>query len=437
MALEDYLLVSHQSAKSKATMKAMVTLYPLAAACLLSLRAAAMFMHYEVRQVPIDRLFTNLQQRLTQDTNSFELTYDLARLHSMAYSTNLVSMSVRTNDNRPQFYQPGSDRGAPRHVYVPQNPAARSEALQHLTNAIELYQRAIVLLKKSTNAYNEWLVLPLELGYAWCLDQSGSRKQALAGYRKVLALAWKREVTGDFSFKEWVEDTWHAVKSGNNPLLVKKRRGHIGPGVCFSEETVGYMLKLLDPKKDAREIAELQDKQKALSSMGRAITPILVPLVDGLQLADLVNSEAAVSFDLDGSGLPRRWGWITPKAAWLVFDASGQGQITSALQMFGSVTFWIFWQDGYEALRSLDDDNDGILRAAELRGLALWHDANGNGMSDPGEVRSVVDWNITGISCAGEKGSDGVSWCPTGVTFSNGKTRATYDWIVPSQPTKD
>lgn len=78
--------------------------------------------------------------------------------------------------------------------------------------------------------------------------------------------------------------------------------------------------------------------------------------------------------------------------------------------MFGSVTFWIFWRDGYEALRSLDDDQDGILSGAELRGMALWQDRNGNGVSDEqGEVRSVAEWGITAISCAGEADACGAS----------------------------
>ncbi len=162
-------------------------------------------------------------------------------------------------------------------------------------------------------------------------------------------------------------------------------------------------------------------------------TPILVPLGPEAALEDLVDADARVTFDLDGSGLAQRWGWITPQAAWLVFDAEGQGRIMSGLQMFGNVTFWIFWRDGYEALRSLDDNQDGVLRGAELRGLALWQDRNGDGVSDPGEVRPVAAWSITAISCAAETHSSGVSWSPRGAVFANGETRPTYDWIASSR----
>lgn len=417
-------------------MRCIVTLVVAAFIGFESFRTQAMFAWYETQQVPLTRLFTNLQQRLAQDTNNFELTYDLARLHSMAYSTNLVSIAVRTNDDRPQFFRPGSDSGVPKVVDLPASSNARARALEHLTNAILLYERAILLLKQSTNASmrNAWIVLPLEVGHAWCLDQAGDRAEALKAYRKALALAWKQEVTGEFSFTEWVQDTWNAVKSGKNPLRVRRHRGSIGPGVCFSREIIGYMLKLLDPVEDAKEIADLKEKQKELLMMGRAITPILVPLVDGVGLDELVEPMASVPFDLDGSGHVRPWGWITPKAAWLVYDPDGKGQVTSAIQMFGNVTFWIFWYDGYAALRGLDDDGDGTLRGDELRGVALWQDSNSNGISEPGEVRAVAEWGLTSISCVGEPGSCGTTWASRGAAFRSGQTRPTYDWIASSQP---
>jgi hypothetical protein len=350
----------------------------------------------------------------------------------MAYATNLSEMPIRKEDQRPQFDFPGSDSGVPRTVHPASNVAARQAALQHLTNAIAYYRVAIVLLKKSTNVNEQrWLILPTELGLAWCLDQAGRREEAIQAYRKALGIAWKMEVTGDFSVEQWIRDVWNDVRSGQNPLR-PHTRGYIGPGVCFSREIIDYLLKLLDPVKDAREIARLKQDQRTLLSMGRAITPLIVPLEPGAGLVDLVNPGARVTFDLDGSGVRRAWGWITPKAAWLVYDAIGCGQIRSGLQMFGNVTFWVFWLDGYEALAALDDDGDGVLRGSELNGLALWQDRNSNGVSDPGEVLPLSAWGITAVSCAKQRDASGLLWNPAGVTLTNGTTRPTYDWIAPS-----
>jgi tetratricopeptide (TPR) repeat protein len=391
-----------------------------------------MFAFYQTKTVPIDRLFTNLQERLPKNTNDFQLTYQLARLHSMAYSTNLTEATVRTNDEtHVVFDNPWSDAGVPRNVVLPDNPSARQQAEQHLTNAILLYERAILLLKKSTNINErQWMILPTELGLAWCLDQAGRRNEAIRAYRKALKVAWKMEVTGDFNAKEWVKDVWSNVRAGQNPLH-EQRRGHIGPGVCYSEEIIGYLLRILDPVKDAREIADLTKDRQTLASMPRAVTPILIPLGGETDLADLVDPSANVGFDLDGSGWKRQWGWITPKAAWLVYDPERAGHITSGLQMFGNVTFWIFWQDGYEALSALDDNGDGVLSGAELQGLALWQDANSNGVSDPGEVVPVEALGISSISCRRQRHASGILWNPAGVTFKRGTSRPTFDWVAP------
>lgn len=389
-----------------------------------------MFMRIETESVPIARLLANLEERQAKNTNDFEVTYQLARVHSMAYSTNLDQLEVRKDTGAAVFGFPGWDSGVPVTVAFPKSPIARQVALHHLTNAITLYERAIFLLKRSTNvAEQQWLILPTQLGLAWCLDQAGRRQQAVSAYRKVLKLAWKIEVTGDFDLKQWIEDIWTDVRSGRNPIHAQ-HRGNLGPGVCYSGEVISYLLKLLDPAKDAAEIAQLKKDQKTLASMPRAITPILIPLGSFTDLGDLVNPGANVAFDLDGSGLSRKWGWITPKAAWLVYDPKRAGQITSGLQMFGNVTFWIFWRDGYAALRALDDNGDGVLSGAELDGLALWNDVNGNGVSDPGEVMPVGALGITSLSCTSQKHASGIEWNPTGVGFQDGTTRPSYDWVV-------
>jgi hypothetical protein len=391
----------------------------------------AMFMLQETRKVPIDRLFTNLQQRLARNTNDFLVTYHLARLHSMAYATNLVEVDMTQDEGNPVFYYPTRDSGVPQTIAPPRTPQARQAALKHLTNAILFYERASVLLKKSTNLNEQrWLILPTELGHAWCLDQAGRLQEALDAYRKTFKIAWKTEVIGEFDLKEWLQERWDDVRSGRNPLH-RSQRNFLGPGVCYSEEIIGYLLKRLDPVKDADEIAQLMKNRKTLLSLGRAVTPIIVPLEREARLTELVDESAAVTFDLDGSRLPWQWGWITPKAAWLVYDSDGNGRITSGLQMFGSVTFWIFWRDGYEALCALDDDGDGVLRDAELRWLALWQDRNGDGVSDPGEVCSVQAFGIAAITCSADGNLCGTAWNPRGVTFDDGTSRPTYDWIAP------
>ena len=116
-----------------------------------SREAVGMFMRLETEPVPIARLLANLEERQAKNTNDFEVTYQLARLHSMAYSTNLDQVEVRKDNGAAVFAYPWSDSGVPPTVARPKNPMARQAAFQHLTNAVSLYERSILLLRRSTN----------------------------------------------------------------------------------------------------------------------------------------------------------------------------------------------------------------------------------------------------------------------------------------------
>ena len=117
----------------------------------------------------------------------------------------------------------------------------------------------------------------------------------------------------------------------------------------------------------------------------------------------------------------------------LVFDPRGTGRISSGLQLFGNVTFWLFWNTGYDALQALDDDGNGVLRGDELRGLAVWRDANVDGVSQPGEVHTLAALGIVELSTRHvieDENDDVLAYAPGGVRFSDGSTRTTYDVLL-------
>jgi hypothetical protein len=101
--------------------------------------------------------------------------------------------------------------------------------------------------------------------------------------------------------------------------------------------------------------------------------------------------------------------------------------------MFGNVTFWIFWRDGYQALASLDNNADGKLTGAELDGLALWNDRNSDGVSDAGEVTPASECGIEAINCDSDLHPSGIRFNERGAIFRDGSSRATFDWIAPSR----
>jgi hypothetical protein len=162
------------------------------------------------------------------------------------------------------------------------------------------------------------------------------------------------------------------------------------------------------------------------------ITPIVFSLKPGTSLATLLAPKRIVRFDLDGDGIAEQRPWLKPTTGLLVWDGDRDGQITSGRELFGSVTWWLFFSNGYRALDMLDDNRDGYLTAGELRGIAVWFDRNSNGRSDRGEIVSLESLGVTALGTR-PTGRDGS--CPmhaSGIRLRDGRTLPSYDWIAPA-----
>lgn len=361
-----------------------------------SFELSARFIRPDIENVPVARVIENLEAIAKQHPKDATSRFNIARAHAMAFALKTETAPVwRGRETNGVWFS-----YTPAHVPFQTKPTEDAEALKsakaHLAKAVASYREAVKLAPANNSA---------RLGLAWCLQQDGEKADAIKEFRSVIDAAWQKEKdmkTAGLSF--------HSIVA----------------------EGAGYLKPMLDAEKDADELAELKERVEKVSRINRPITPVALPLRDGLRVEDLLNTTASVPFDADGSGWKHSWTWLKPDAAWLVYDPAGRGEITSALQLFGSVTFWMFWQDGYQALSALDNDRNGRLEGSELAGLALWHDANGNGVSDAGEVRSVDAHGIVAISCRAKAGDVSAvkAWSAEGVTFKDGSTRPTYDLIL-------
>lgn len=366
------------------------------------LPAFGMYMMPELKDLPLERLITNLTDRTKTEPGNSDALHQLARAHAMAYARKIGDADPVKAWNGNQGKAPLQPWFGFEGPHVPFNqvtPAAKEEtaatAKAHLAIAIETYAKA--LAAKPTDP-------TIKLGLAWCRDQAGEKAAAITLYRGIAAVAWEKE-----------------SKSGG------------GLGNFLYVETIGYLIPLLDPAKSADEIAEMNQRKEKLLALPRMVTPLIIPVGKENDVNSLVNRNARVRFDLDGTGRQLEWPWITNDAAWLVFDPQNSGKITSAIQMFGSRSFLLFCRDGYQALALLDDNGDGVITGPELAALALWRDANADGLSDPGEVRPVADYGITSLSTHGQPHDSGIPYCPAGVSFKDGTTRPTYDLILQSK----
>jgi len=369
----------------------------LVALAVLATSANGEYALVEVERVPIDRLTKNMQEAVKKDPNNVQAVLNLARAHAMAYS--LRSAEIPVDKKAPDTVWFGYEPPLVpfRNVQKTDDKEKVKAAREHLEKAIEIYEKAVALAPDDQRA---------RLGHAWLLGQAGRKDESVAALRKLIAKAWEKE----------------------KDLKALGLGGH-----TITAEATGYLIPQLDKDRDKAEIALLNERAARLQKLPRPITPIAVALRDGLTARDLEDRSASVAFDADGSGLQKKWTWISSNAAWLVYDPKQSGKVTSALQLFGNVTFWLFWETGYDALAALDDNCDGQLTGDELRGLALWHDANADGVCDPGEVRSLSEHGIVAISCQFERDTkypDRIAFSKLGVTFKDGRTRPTFDLVL-------
>jgi hypothetical protein len=356
--------------------------------------AAAKYARSDLENVPVDRLIQNLSKRVADKPDDVTARLNLARAMAYALKSDTAQVHKGREDKGAWFgYEP---KRVPFTVKPAADAAKQAEAKAHLDQAIAAYKG--VVAKECTQ-------LTARLGLAWCLDQDKQKDEAIKQYRALINDAWAEEQQ-----MKRAELGWHSVTA----------------------EAADYLIPLLDATKDQQEIETLRKRAARMRRIPRPRTPVVIPLRDGLRPEELIDRTARVAFDLDGSGLPQSWTWITKDAAWLVYEPQRTGKVTSALQLFGNVTFWCFWEDGYQALAALDDNGDGVLTGKELEGLAVWHDRNGDGVCDPGEVVPVASLRIVAISCRGEKGGhpDVAATARLGMTFRDGRSRPTFDLLM-------
>lgn len=187
-----------------------------------------------------------------------------------------------------------------------------------------------------------------------------------------------------------------------------------------------------------RRVASVTRNVKRLKSLRHdVVTPIVFSADEHAFVADLLAPDTTVPFDLDGDGVIETWPWVKPTTGILVWDPQRKGQITSGRQLFGSVTWWLFFADGYRALDALDDGRDGELTGDELAGISAWFDRNSNGRTDEGEVVTLEELGVASVATRPTRKDGDYLMNGKGLTFHDGRTVPTYDWVVSPASTPD
>lgn len=122
--------------------------------------------------------------------------------------------------------------------------------------------------------------------------------------------------------------------------------------------------------------------------------PIVLDLNgNGIELWTAQNSP--VYRDLNLTGFSERTGWARNGDGMVVRDLDNNGSIDTLAEMFGADG-----DSGYGALAAYDTNGDGVIDASDAgySQLKIWVDANEDGKTDSGELKSLSDAGVASLS---------------------------------------
>ena len=133
-------------------------------------------------------------------------------------------------------------------------------------------------------------------------------------------------------------------------------------------------------------------------------SPIVLDLSGGAMVSTISPNDSHVKFDLDANGIQDNTGWISGKSGLLAIDRNGNGKIDDGSELFGEATDLVGQPgkkaaNGYAAMAQFDTNHDGVLNAQDRiwNKLVVWVDANGDGKSQPIEMKTMKQLGINKI----------------------------------------
>jgi hypothetical protein len=444
------------------------------------------------RNAPLDRVIPNLEARILERPDDARAYYSLGRAHALAFATKRDSIRVYQFGDRFEPLPPDAHDFRGGKKSEPGDPIAPEALKVHLRESVDNLVKAIRLRREARfylalgsileTASADRVALNPGLVTNWKVFGGARdtyvdnipdadrtrvvRARVLGGVldpavsqsfaEPTVSALWdarssskgkRLEVILDILNEFWQDQTADAYFIAFSLSLASEAKFDNRPwgstGLRISVESGESFLRVTDNERgrsrDAtrRAIARSAVAELSKQQQSGGITPIIFPLGNEECLADLIDEEASVAFDMNGTGLPQRWTWVRPSAGLLVWDPAETGEVTSGRQLFGSVTWWIMFDDGYQALDALDDDRDRFLSGDELKGISVWIDFDSDATADDGEVIPVQMFGVAKIATFASSFQDGIFSNYAGILFDDGRQKPTFDWVAKPSPDQE
>jgi hypothetical protein len=172
--------------------------------------------------------------------------------------------------------------------------------------------------------------------------------------------------------------------------------------------------------------------------------PLILDLNNDGTYTSSIN--AGIKFDHNGDGEKEHSGWVSANDGFLALDLNNDGLINNGSELFGNDTMLGkssgLAGDGFEALSQYDSDNNLIINENDdiYDDLRVWVDQNQNGITDEGELKTLLDLNIDSISLKAEESNDvdhGNSIIKVGYFVQNGDVKDIVDADLALGPSGD
>ncbi|RUZ76362.1 type I secretion C-terminal target domain-containing protein, partial [Mesorhizobium sp. M7A.F.Ca.US.006.01.1.1] len=227
---------------------------------------------------------------------------------------------------------------------------------------------------------------------------------------------------------------WVDVYDAHTPNGFKLNLSEIGVVSTTVDHTIPVTLQLTDGDGDTTGTANFTVHVAGGLTPFDVAAPIVLDLNhDGIHTTDLAHS--TISYDYNGDGVASKTAWVDQHDGILAIDLNGDGKVSNASE-------FVFTQQAPGAATDLvaleqlyDTNHDGKLTAADhdFSQFGVWQDANGNGVSDPGEFKSLAALGIVEIGLTSDNqhsvSEDGSVLTYGGSTFTtaSGETGAVAD----------